>query len=60
MISRVPDRGQIAAMNFNPQAGSEVGKRRPALVISPKLLQPVHRPCIDVPGYAAYSGENRH
>lgn len=32
----VPDRGQIIAINFDPQAGTEIGKRRPALVMSPK------------------------
>ncbi|MGH8307412.1 MAG: type II toxin-antitoxin system PemK/MazF family toxin [Gammaproteobacteria bacterium] len=36
MTPHVPDRGQIVIMNFDPQAGSEIGKRRPALVISPK------------------------
>lgn len=32
----VPDRGQIIVIDFDPKAGSEIGKRRPALVISPK------------------------
>lgn len=32
----VPDRGQIIAIDFDPKAGGEIGKRRPALVISPK------------------------
>lgn len=36
MSPHVPDRGQVVAINFDPQAGSEIGKRRPALVISPK------------------------
>ncbi|MDR3414826.1 MAG: type II toxin-antitoxin system PemK/MazF family toxin [Nevskia sp.] len=36
MTAHVPDRGQIVAIDFEPQAGSEIGKRRPALVMSPK------------------------
>lgn len=36
MTPHVPDRGQIIVINFDPQAGTEIGKRRPALVISPK------------------------
>lgn len=35
-MAHIPDRGQIIAINFDPQAGTEIGKRRPALVISPK------------------------
>ncbi len=36
MTAHVPDRGQIVLLNFDPQAGSEIGKRRSALVVSPK------------------------
>lgn len=36
MTANVPDRGQIIAIDFDRQAGTEIGKRRPALVISPK------------------------
>ncbi len=36
MTAHVPDRWQIVLLNFDPQAGSEIGKRRPALVVSPK------------------------
>ena len=36
MTAHMPDRGQIVVMDFDPQAGTEIGKRRPALVISPK------------------------
>lgn len=35
--SRVPDRGEIVWLDFNPQAGSEQAGRRPALVLSPKI-----------------------
>ena len=33
--ARVPDRGDVVWLEFNPQAGSEQAGRRPALVISP-------------------------
>ncbi|MBI2382777.1 MAG: type II toxin-antitoxin system PemK/MazF family toxin [Gammaproteobacteria bacterium] len=36
MTPHLPDRGQIVVISFDPQAGHEIGKRRPALVISPK------------------------
>lgn len=36
MSVHIPDRAQIVAIDFDPQAGSEIGKRRPALVMSPK------------------------
>ena len=34
--ARVPERGDIVWLQFNPQAGSEQAGHRPALVISPK------------------------
>jgi mRNA interferase MazF len=37
LSAHLPDRGQIVVINFDPQAGSEIGKRRPALVMSPKV-----------------------
>ncbi|MGQ0622562.1 MAG: type II toxin-antitoxin system PemK/MazF family toxin [Panacagrimonas sp.] len=36
LAPHVPDRGQIIVIDFDPKAGSEMGKRRPALVMSPK------------------------
>ncbi|MBV8063836.1 MAG: type II toxin-antitoxin system PemK/MazF family toxin [Nevskia sp.] len=36
MSAHLPDRGQIVVIDFDPQAGTEIGKRRPALVMSPK------------------------
>lgn len=35
MVNYIPDRGDIVWLNFAPQAGKEVQKTRPALVISP-------------------------
>lgn len=34
--ARVPERGDVVWLEFNPQAGSEQAGHRPALVISPK------------------------
>ena len=31
-----PSKGDIIWLDFNPQAGKEIAKRRPALVLSPK------------------------
>ena len=31
----IPQRGDIVRINFNPQKGFEIKKRRPALVLSP-------------------------
>lgn len=33
----IPDRGDIVWLNFDPQAGHEHNKRRPAIVISPMV-----------------------
>lgn len=35
-MSFVPDRGDLAWLNFDPQAGHEQSRRRPALTLSPK------------------------
>ncbi|RYZ51181.1 MAG: type II toxin-antitoxin system PemK/MazF family toxin [Proteobacteria bacterium] len=34
MISGVPEAGDIITINFDPQSGSEINKRRPAIVLS--------------------------
>ncbi len=33
---RIPDRGDLVWLNFNPQAGHEQAGHRPALVLSPR------------------------
>jgi mRNA interferase MazF len=38
---RVPDRGDLITLDFNPQAGHEQMKRRPALVLSPASFNEV-------------------
>ncbi len=35
MVARVPDRGDVVWLTFNPQAGHEQAGRRPAVVLSP-------------------------
>ena len=39
MVTYVPDRGDIVWLNFDPQSGKEIKKKRPALVVSPKAYQ---------------------
>ena len=34
----VPDKGDIVSLNFDPSAGKEIMKRRPAFVISRKIF----------------------
>jgi mRNA interferase MazF len=34
-MAYIPDRGDLVWLNFNPQAGREQAKRRPAIVLSP-------------------------
>jgi mRNA interferase MazF len=37
MVSHyIPQRGDVVWLNFDPQKGNEIKKKRPALVISPK------------------------
>ena len=34
----IPDKGDIVSLNFDPSAGKEIMKRRPAFVISRKIF----------------------
>ncbi len=36
MTAHLPDRGEIILIDFEPSAGKEIGKRRPAVVMSHK------------------------
>lgn len=36
MVIFVPERGDIVWINFDPQAGKEITKTRPAIVLSPR------------------------
>ncbi len=37
MVAYIPDRGDIVWLNFDPQAGKEIKKKKPALIVSPKI-----------------------
>ena len=44
-----PDRGDLIEMNFNPAAGREIDKRRPAIVLSPLAYNRRSGICLAVP-----------
>ncbi len=44
-----PDRGDLIEMNFQPAAGREIDKRRPAIVISPLAYNRKSGICLAVP-----------
>jgi mRNA interferase MazF len=44
-----PDRGDLITMNFQPAAGREIDKRRPAIVLSPIAYNRRAGICIAVP-----------
>ncbi len=46
---KAPDRGHIIWLDFDPQAGREIMKRRPALVLTPKLYNEKTSLCIVCP-----------
>jgi mRNA interferase MazF len=44
-----PDRGDLIEMNFQPAAGREIDKRRPAIVLSPLAYNRRSGLCLAVP-----------
>ncbi len=44
-----PDRGDLIEMNFQPAAGREIDKRRPAIVLSPVAYNRKAGLCLAVP-----------
>jgi mRNA interferase MazF len=44
-----PDRGDLVEMNFQPAAGREIDKRRPAIVVSPLAYNRKSGVCLAVP-----------
>ena len=44
-----PDRGDLVLMNFQPAAGREIDKRRPAIVLSPLSYNRKSGLCLAVP-----------
>lgn len=49
MSSIYPDRGDIIWLDFDPQAGSEIQKRRPALVVSESRFNQHTKLCVVCP-----------
>ena len=45
----IPDRGDLVGMNFQPAAGREIDKRRPAIVLSPRDYNRRTGLCVAVP-----------
>ena len=48
-MSYIPDRGDIIWLDFDPQAGHEQARRRPALVLSPKTYNHKTSLCVVCP-----------
>jgi len=48
-MAYIPDRGHIIWINFDPQAGREQARHRPALVLSPKAYNRKTSLCILCP-----------
>ena len=44
-----PDRGDLVEINFNPAAGREIDKRRPAIVLTPLAYNRRSGTCLAVP-----------
>lgn len=44
-----PDRGDLIEINFQPAAGKEIDKRRPAIVLSPLVYNRSSGLCMTVP-----------
>ena len=44
-----PDRGDLVLMNFQPAAGREIDKRRPAIVLTPLSYNRKSGLCLAVP-----------
>lgn len=45
----IPERGDIVWLDFDPQAGNEIKKTRPALIVSPKSYNKVTRLALVMP-----------
>jgi len=48
-VNYIPDRQDVVWINFDPQAGREQAKRRPALVFSPKSYNRASGLCLVCP-----------
>lgn len=45
-MAYIPQRGDIVALDFDPSAGKEIQKRRPALVISVDAMNQLGQACV--------------
>ena len=45
----IPERGDVVLLDFHPSKGSEIGKRRPALVLSSRLYSETIGQAICIP-----------
>lgn len=45
-MTYIPQRGDIIALDFDPSAGKEIQKRRPALVISVDAMNQLGQACV--------------
>ncbi len=54
----VPARGDVVEFTFDPQAGHEIAKRRPAIVLSPKAFNRVSRFALVCPVTSTTRGSN--
>ncbi|MGI4851517.1 MAG: type II toxin-antitoxin system PemK/MazF family toxin [Janthinobacterium lividum] len=41
IVNYIPRRGDLVWLEFNPQLGKEIRKRRPAFVFSPQLYKEI-------------------
>lgn len=48
-MAYLPDRGDLIWLDFDPSAGVEIQKRRPALVLSPRIFNSKTRHAVVVP-----------
>lgn len=57
-MSYVPARGDVVEFSFDPQAGHEITKRRPALILSPKAFNRISRFALVCPVTSTTRGSN--
>lgn len=49
MVTYIPDQGDVVWLEFDPQKGHEIKKKRPALVVSPKSYNSLTNLALVVP-----------
>jgi mRNA interferase MazF len=56
VTAQVPDRGDLIWLEFDPQAGHEQAKRRPALVLSPRRYNRLSQLALVCPVTSQFKG----